>query len=101
MPDDLQPTEPEAAWVGAEDLPVEFANTFSGTVGPNAVFVNIGSMVPPVIESDEDLANLRFVPVKPIARLALAPGGLDDLIRTLENTRRLYRDLKRLEEEQP
>ena len=100
MASDPERIEPEAAWVGAEDLPVEFANTFSGTVGPNAVFVNIGSMVPPVIESDEDLANLRFVPVKPIARLALAPGGLDDLIQTLENTRKLYQDLKRFEEGQ-
>lgn len=99
MPE-VQPNEPEAAWIGAEDLPVEFANAFSGTVGPNAVFVNIGSMVPPVIETDEDLANVRFVPVKPIARLALAPGGLDDMIRTLENTRSLYQELKRLEEEQ-
>jgi hypothetical protein len=68
-------------------------------VGPNAIFVNIGSMVPPAIESEEDLANLRFVPVKPIARLAMAPGGLDDLILTLENTRKLYHELKRLEEE--
>lgn len=97
--DDPQFIEPEAAWIGAEDLPVEFANTFSGIVGPNAVFVNIGSMVPPAIETEDDLANLRFVPVKPIARLALAPEGLDDLIRTLEDTRKIYQDLKRSEED--
>jgi hypothetical protein len=100
MPDDLPLPEPEAAWIGAEDLPVEFANTFSGVVGANAVFLNIGSTVPPVIESEEQLANLRFVPVKPIARIALAPAGLDDMIRTLENTRRNYEDFKRFLEEQ-
>jgi hypothetical protein len=99
MPDEPQFIEPEAAWIGAEDLPVEFANTFSGVVGPNAVFINIGSMVPPSIETEDDLANMRFVPVKPIARIAMAPGGLDDLIQTLENTRRIYHDLKRAEEE--
>jgi hypothetical protein len=99
MPEDPQFIEPEAAWIGAEDLPVEFANTFSGIVGPNAVFVNIGSMVPPAIETEDDLANLRFVPVKPIARLAMAPEGLDDLIRTLEDTRTIYQDLKRSEED--
>lgn len=98
MSEDFQP-EPAPAWIGAEDLPVEFANTFFGTVGPNAVFVNIGSMVPPVIENEEALANMRFVPVKPIARIAMAPAGLDDLIRTLENTRSNYEELKRLEEE--
>ena len=97
MPDDPRFIEPEAAWIGAEDLPVHFANTFSGIVGPNAVFVNIGSTVPPSIESEDDLANLRFVPVKPIARVAMAPSGLDDLIETLENTRRIYQDLKKLE----
>ncbi len=100
MPENPQPNEPEAAWVGAEDLPVQFANTFSGVVGANAVFLDIGSTVPPVIESEEQLANLRFVPVKPIARIALAPGGLDDLIDTLENTRRNYEEFKRLLEEE-
>jgi hypothetical protein len=100
MPDGLPLPEPEAAWIGAEDLPVEFANTFSGVVGANAVFLNIGSTVPPVIESEEQLANLRFVPVKPIARIALAPAGLDDMIRTLENTRRNYEDFKKFLDEQ-
>lgn len=98
MPDESQFAEPEAAWVGAEDLPVEFANIFSGIVGPNAVFVNIGSVVPPAIESDDDLINTRFVPVKPIARIAMAPGGLDDLIQVLENTRQIYQDMKKAEE---
>ncbi|HET9676411.1 MAG TPA: hypothetical protein VFP21_02780 [Solirubrobacterales bacterium] len=92
--------EPEPAWIGVEDLPLQFANTFFGIVGPNAVFVNIGSAVPPAIDSEEDLLNTRFIPVKPIARIAMAPGGLDDLIETLENTRRIYRELKQAEEEE-
>lgn len=99
MPDDPQFHEPEATWVGLEDKPLEFANTFSGIVGPNAVFVNIGSAVPPAIETEEDLLNVRFFPVRPIARIALAPGGLDDLIQTLENTRSIYQELKRMEED--
>lgn len=97
MPD--QYPEPELSWVGLEDLPVPFANAFSGVVGPNAVFINIGSSVPPAIESEDDLINLRFVPINPIARIAMAPGGLDDLIETLENTRELYRELKKVEED--
>ncbi|HEX5527288.1 MAG TPA: hypothetical protein VFX44_08870 [Solirubrobacterales bacterium] len=101
MPDDdPQFQEPEPTWVGLEDQPLEFANTFSGIVGPNAVFVNIGSAVPPAIETEEDILNMRFIPVRPIARIALAPGGLDDLIRTLENTRRIYEELKRIEEDE-
>lgn len=101
MPIDPEPIEPEPAWVGAEDLPVHFANTFSGVIGPNAVFLDLGSSVPPVIESEEDLELLRFVPVKPIARVALAPGGLDDLIQVLQNLRRRHRALlKALDEEE-
>jgi hypothetical protein len=101
MPDEPQARpEPQASWIGVDELPVPFANTFSGIVGPNAVFINIGSTVPPAIESEEDLENMLFIPVKPIARIAMAPGGLDDLIRTLEHTRSLYENLKRAEEEQ-
>ncbi len=35
------------AWVGAEDVPVQFSNAFVGVVAPNEVFLNIGSFVPP------------------------------------------------------
>lgn len=98
MPD--QPQEPEIAWVGAEDLPVEFANIFSAVIGENAIFLNLGSMVPPTVESEEQFASLRFIPVKPIARIALTPGNLDHLVQTLENARREREDFKReLDEE--
>jgi hypothetical protein len=85
--------EPEIAWVGAEDLPVEFANIFAALIAENAVFLNIGSLVPPVVETEEQLAAYRFIPVKPIARIALAPGNLDGLIETLENARREWNSL--------
>lgn len=92
----------EPSWVGTEDLPVHFANTFAGVVGTNAVFLDLGSTVPPAIESEEDLELMRFVPVKPIARIALAPGGLDDLIQVLQNLRRRHRALlKALDEGEP
>jgi hypothetical protein len=94
--------EPEQAWIGTEDLPIHFANTFSGRIGPNAIFIDLGSMMPPAIESEEDLEEIRFVPVKPIARLALAPGGLDDLIKVLQSLRRNHRALlKAVEEGEP
>lgn len=95
----MEPTDPVPAWIGAEELPVEFANVFTGVVGANAVFVNIGSAVPPIVETEEQLENMRFIPIKPIARLALTPGNLDDMIEALENTRENYRELKRTLEE--
>jgi hypothetical protein len=97
MPDGTpEQIEIETAWVGADDLPVHFCNAFSGVVGPNAVFITIGSQVPPAIESAEDLEKLRatgYVPLKPIARLALTPQGLDDMIQSLEETRKNHQNV--------
>jgi hypothetical protein len=88
-----------AAWVGAEDLPLQFANAFGGIVGPNAVFLNIGSVVPPGIsgmteqEREEQIRSLTYVPIRPIARIAMSPKGLDELIAILEETRKNYENL--------
>jgi hypothetical protein len=59
MPDTPQPLELESTWVGADDLPVHFANAFAITLGPNAIFLNLGSQVPPAIESEADVERLR------------------------------------------
>jgi len=94
--------QPEIAWVGAEDLPVQFANIFSAVIGEQAVFLNLGSLVPPTVESEEQLAAFRFLSVKPIARVALTPGNLDGLIQALENARKDFENFKRgLSEEEP
>jgi hypothetical protein len=96
MPETPEPLELEAVWVGADDLPVLFANAFTSVVGPNAVFLTIGAQLPPAIESDSDLEDLRargYLPVQPIARLALSPQGLDEMIQALENTRTNFRGL--------
>jgi hypothetical protein len=99
MADGVKALEVPGSWVGAEDLPVHFANAFVGVVGPNAIFLNIGSAVPPSIAGDTEeereayARSLTFVPVKPIARIALAPQGLDELIAALEATRANHQDL--------
>ena len=49
MADGPKAVQVAASWVGAEDLPVQFANAFAAVVGPNAVFLTIGSVVPPEI----------------------------------------------------
>jgi hypothetical protein len=99
MTDVAKGVEVPASWIGAEALPVEFANAFVGVVGPNAVFVTIGSMVPPSIvgatveEREAQARSIAYVPIRPIARLALAPQGLEELISTLEETRKNYKNL--------
>ncbi len=106
MTDDPTAIEIQGSWIGAEELPVHFANAFVGVVGPNAVFVNVGSFVPPTImgdtaaEREAQAAALNYIPIKPIARFALTPGGLDELITALERTRTNYQDLRKVIEDQ-
>jgi hypothetical protein len=88
--------ELDQAWIGAEDLPVHFANAFAGISGPHAIFLNIGSQFPPEIGNEDDIERLKargYVAVKPIARLALSPGGLDELIEALKTIRSNHRKL--------
>jgi hypothetical protein len=96
MPDIPQPVELQPAWIGADDLPVHFANAFAITIGPNAIFLNLGSQVPPAIESEDDIERLRtvgYLPVHPIARVAISPQGLDEMIQGLQNTRKQHKQL--------
>jgi hypothetical protein len=99
MADGPKAVEIAGSWIGAEDLPVHFANAFVGVVGPNAIFLNIGSFVPPNIVGDTEEEReaqaraLTYVPIKPIARLAFAPKGLDELITALEGARTNYENL--------
>lgn len=95
--------ELDQAWIGAEDLPVHFANAFAAVPGPNAIFINVGSQVPPEVSSEKDLERLMdrgYVPIKPIVRLALSPSGLDELINNLKTIRASHRRLTKALEEQ-
>lgn len=73
MADGPKEIEVPGSWIGTEDLPVHFANAFVG---------------------------VAYVPIKPIARFALAPDGLDDLITVLESMRENYQNLRRAMEDQ-
>jgi hypothetical protein len=96
MDDPTKKIQVPVAWVGVEDLPMQFANAFTGLVQPNEIFVQLGSYAPPAItgtNAEEREASARavaFIPVKPIARLAFTPARLDEFITMLEDTRRNY-----------
>lgn len=77
-------------WIGAEDLPVLFVNTFVGQVQPQekAFYLTIGQTVPPALlgtpeEQTEQLEQIAYVPVKPVARLAFTRSRLEELIAIL------------------
>jgi len=92
------PEQPEGVvgvpivWVGAEELPLLFVNQFLGVVQPGEIFIHFGALVPPAItgETDEErkaqAEAIQFVQVKPVARLAMTPARLQELIEILQQT---------------
>lgn len=50
MPDDPQFPEPEAAWIGVEDLPLEFANTFSASLARTRCLSTLGRRFRPPLK---------------------------------------------------
>lgn len=94
-----------AVWVGAEDLPVNFVNQFVGVVQPGEVFLNLGTVVPPTIlgATDEErraqVESLRFIQVKPVARIALTPDRLREFIQVLNETLANYEKQERMMEQ--
>jgi hypothetical protein len=89
-------------WVGVEDLPVHFVNQFIGVVAPHEVFLTLGTIVPPPIlgatEEERKAAaeSIQFVQVKPVARIALTPARLRELIGVLNQTLSNYEKQPRM-----
>jgi hypothetical protein len=106
MADKPQQVQLPVSWVGAEELPVQFVNAFVGVVGPGEIFLNLGSYLPPAIvgatpeEREAQVRAVGYIPIKPIARLALTPARLDEMIKTLQDTRTNYKKLMNVLENQ-
>lgn len=94
-------------WVGADELPVHFVNQWLGVVGPGEVHLTLGTLTPPAImgETVEDrkaqVEAIPFVAIKPVARIAMAPGGLRQLIGILQETLANYEKQQQHREQQP
>jgi predicted GNAT superfamily acetyltransferase len=79
------------AWMGPEDVPILFANAFVAQFDQtlDAFILTIGQMTPPALigASPEELRaqaeQITFVPVKPVARFALSPGRMRELVAVL------------------
>jgi hypothetical protein len=85
-----QPESP-TPWIGIEDLPVQFANAFGVVPAPNAIFLILGSVMP----FGGDPGGQVYSPVKPIARVAIAPAALPSLIEALNEALRHHDEQSR------
>jgi hypothetical protein len=88
-------------WVGVDDLPVEFVNQFVGVIQPNEIFLTFGTLVPPAIigrseaERKAQAESIQFLQVRPIARVAMTPTRLRELIGVLKQTLDNYETMQR------
>lgn len=79
-------------WLGAEEVPILFANQFMGQVDDHGeAIITVGQVTPPAIlgtpeQQAEQIQNVAFVPVKPIARIALGTERLRELVAVLQQT---------------
>lgn len=76
-------------YVGAEDVPILFANQFVIQHSQQEFFLTVGPLQPPILlgkpeEVQEQVKRLGYVPVKVVARLALTEQRLRELIKVLE-----------------
>lgn len=81
------------AWLGVEEVPILLATAFVSQFDGqtlDSLTLTVGQVTMPAImgttdeERKEQLEQVAFVPIKPIARLGLTPARARELIATLE-----------------
>lgn len=78
------------AWVGYEEVPIAYANQFLIQFQPDASFVvGVGQATAPALigtpeQVAQQAAEIEFVPVRTLARIAMTEGKLRELIAALE-----------------
>lgn len=77
--------------MGVEELPLAFANQFLGQIDADGttMYLTAGVITPPTILGDEEerqeqLSRLSFLPVQPVARLALSRHRFEELRQLLD-----------------
>lgn len=80
-----------AVWVGLEDQAVQASNAFACQIaGPGEFVISVGHVVPPLLtgtpeEQQAQMQALPFVQVRGLARFALAPHRVEELIKALQD----------------
>ena len=82
-------------WLDVEDVPVFFANQFVIQYEQDEFILTLGQMTPPLLlgtpeEQVDQLENLDFVPVKPLARIAFTRARLRELVQLLAGSGEMY-----------
>jgi len=87
---DPQRIDVPISWVGYDDLPIAYVNQFLVQAQPENCFVmGIGQSTPPALiggpeQIAEQAAQIEFVAVRPLAKVALTEDKMKELIAVLQ-----------------
>lgn len=75
-------------WIGAEQLPLLFVNRLVGQVDDDHFVLTVGQSVGPALigtpqDKKDQLEQIAYVPVNPVARLAFTRSTCQDFITIL------------------
>ena len=95
--DDSEPIGLEIRFVGAEDVPVLFANSFVVQNERDTFILTAAQLVPPLLlgtpdEQREQAKALDHVPVRVVTRLALTVNQARELASLLATTIKRYEE---------
>lgn len=85
-----QTLEVPLSWVGYDETLIAYANQFIVQFQPDAGFVlGLGQATPPAVmgtpdQVAEQVAQIEFIPVRTLARVAMTEAKLRELIAALE-----------------
>jgi hypothetical protein len=79
-------------WVGVDEMSVLTSNQLIGQIDQDGIYLTFGMATPPLImaptpeEMRAQVERVGYVPVKPIARIAVSRRHLGELIKVLKQT---------------
>jgi hypothetical protein len=88
------------SFVGAEDVPVLYANQFVVQFMQDGFILTVGQLTPPILlgtgeEKREKAKQLSLVPVKVVARLAIDRRRVEELVNLLRTQLERFDEEKR------
>ena len=90
----------QSKWETGEDVPVEYANQVFVSHAGGEFYLVFGQLVSPHVSTPEpDAKELPdFIPIKPVARLAIAPAAMVRILQALQsNVERFAQTLEQKE----
>jgi hypothetical protein len=104
-----EPIRVPVIWAGVEDVPILYANTFISQYDQTSMgtfIITVGQLTPPALlgtpdEVQEQAEQVTFIPVRPVARLAISRSKMEELIAILQANREMFDEQVKLSGKDP